>query len=69
MPQVFDGISISRLDFTWGMPGSLATMVLADFGAEVIKVEPPGSHRVATPSATPQALFSGIVGRRVLPWT
>ena len=40
MPQVFDGITI--LDFTWGMPGSLATMVLSDFGAEVIKVEPPG---------------------------
>ena len=40
MPHVFDGITI--LDFTWGMPGCLATMVLSDFGAEVIKVEPPG---------------------------
>ena len=40
MPQVFDGITI--LDFTRGMPGCLATMVLSDFGAEVIKVEPPG---------------------------
>ena len=29
------------LDLSWGMPGSLATAVLADFGAEVIKVEPP----------------------------
>jgi len=29
------------LDFSWGMAGGLATAVLADFGAEVIKVEPP----------------------------
>ena len=29
------------LDFSWGMPGALATAVLADFGAEVINVEPP----------------------------
>lgn len=40
MAQVFDGISV--LDFTRGMPGSIATMVMSDFGAEVIKVEPPG---------------------------
>jgi crotonobetainyl-CoA:carnitine CoA-transferase CaiB-like acyl-CoA transferase len=37
--QVFDGLKV--LDFTWGMAGSMATMVLSDFGAEVIKVEPP----------------------------
>ncbi|MEE8443013.1 MAG: CoA transferase, partial [Dehalococcoidia bacterium] len=30
------------LDFTWGMAGSMATMVLSDFGADVIKIEPPG---------------------------
>ena len=29
------------LDFSWGMAGSLATAVLADFGAEVVKIEPP----------------------------
>ena len=29
------------LDFSFGMPGALATAVLADFGAEVVKVEPP----------------------------
>ena len=40
MAQVFEGISV--LDFTRGMPGSIATMVMSDFGAEVIKVEPPG---------------------------
>lgn len=32
---------LTVLDFSWGMPGALATAVLADFGAEVIKVEPP----------------------------
>src|SRR5206468_178188 len=30
------------LDFSWGMPGALATLVLSDFGAEVVKVEPTG---------------------------
>ena len=30
------------MDFTRGMAGSIATMVMSDFGAEVIKVEPPG---------------------------
>ena len=34
-----DGLTV--LDFSWGMPGGLATAVLADFGADVIKVEPP----------------------------
>ena len=40
MAEVFDGISV--LDFSRGMPCSVATMVMSDFGAEVIKVEPPG---------------------------
>ena len=43
MPQPLEGISV--LDFSHGMAGSIATMVMADFGAEVIKVEPPGGHR------------------------
>jgi crotonobetainyl-CoA:carnitine CoA-transferase CaiB-like acyl-CoA transferase len=30
------------LDLTWGLPGAITTMVLADNGAEVAKVEPPG---------------------------
>jgi crotonobetainyl-CoA:carnitine CoA-transferase CaiB-like acyl-CoA transferase len=29
------------MDFTWGMAGGLATAVLADFGADVVKIEPP----------------------------
>ena len=43
MAQVFDGITV--LDFTWGMPGGVATMVMSDFGAEVLKVEPPGGEK------------------------
>ena len=39
MAQVCDGLTI--IDLTQGMAGGLATMVLADAGAEVIKVEPP----------------------------
>ncbi len=38
MAQACEGIRV--LDFTRGMSGSLATMVLADYGAEVIRVEP-----------------------------
>lgn len=34
-----DGLVV--LDFTWGMAGGLATAVLADFGADVVKIEPP----------------------------
>src|SRR5438874_2418111 len=34
-----DGLVV--LDFSWGMAGGLATAILADFGSEVIKVEPP----------------------------
>jgi crotonobetainyl-CoA:carnitine CoA-transferase CaiB-like acyl-CoA transferase len=40
MPGPCTGLTV--LDFSWGMPGALATLVMADFGAEVIKVEPPG---------------------------
>ena len=39
MTQALEGITV--LDFTQGMAGSVATMTLSDFGAEVIKIEPP----------------------------
>jgi crotonobetainyl-CoA:carnitine CoA-transferase CaiB-like acyl-CoA transferase len=38
--QIFKGIRI--VDLTQGMAGPLATMILADYGAEVIRLEPPG---------------------------
>src|SRR5579864_8783508 len=40
MSQIFE--SIRLIDFTQGMAGSLVTMILADYGAEVIRLEPPG---------------------------
>ena len=40
MTQALEGIRV--LDFTEGMAGSLATMILADYGAEVIRVEKSG---------------------------
>ena len=43
MARVFDGITV--LDFTSGRAGGVATMVMSDFGAEVIKVEPPGGEK------------------------
>src|ERR1700753_2062902 len=38
--QIFEGVRV--IDLTQGMAGSLATMILADYGAEVIRLEPPG---------------------------
>ncbi|MGE3620214.1 MAG: CoA transferase, partial [Acidimicrobiia bacterium] len=36
------------VDLAWGMPTSVATMVLADYGAEVVKVERPRAGRDLT---------------------
>ncbi len=33
---------LTVLDFSLGMPGAICTLVMADYGAEVVKVEPPG---------------------------
>src|SRR4026208_120368 len=33
---------LTVLDFSLGMPGAICTLVMADYGAEGIKVEPPG---------------------------
>ena len=40
MPGACAGLRV--LDFSQGLAGPLATMVLADFGADVIRVEPVG---------------------------
>ncbi|MCH7618127.1 MAG: CoA transferase, partial [Chloroflexi bacterium] len=39
-----DGLRV--IDFSWWMAGPLATMVLADNGADVIKVEPPAGGEI-----------------------
>src|ERR1700730_18849091 len=51
------------VDLTMNMSGPLATMVLADQGADVIKVEPPGGEvirRVGTGRGGTSAYFSNL---------
>ncbi|HKA03431.1 MAG TPA: CoA transferase, partial [Acidimicrobiales bacterium] len=40
MPGPLDGLLV--VDATWGMPGAVATLMLADYGARVVKLERPG---------------------------
>ncbi len=41
MAQALDGVSV--VDLTEGVAGAIATMLLADHGAQVIRVDPPGA--------------------------
>src|SRR3989442_14544229 len=52
MPAVLNGVRV--LDLSWGIAGPMAGMVLADNGAHVTKVEPPGGDP-----------FRGLSGYRV----
>ena len=49
--QVLEGMRV--VDVTTGPVGGMATMVLADFGADVIKVEAPGGDRFRTGASAP----------------
>ena len=40
MTSVLDGLGV--LDLSWGVAGPIAGMLLADHGADVVKIEPPG---------------------------
>src|ERR1700704_5424271 len=40
MSPVLEGLTV--VDLSQGIAGPVATMLLADYGADVIKVEPPG---------------------------
>ena len=48
---MLEGIRV--VDVTTGPVGGIATMVLADFGADVVKVEPPGGDRFRSLAASP----------------
>ncbi len=51
MPGALDGIRI--LDLSTGPVGGVATTVLADFGADVVKIEPPGGDRFRSLAGSP----------------
>src|SRR5262245_31247701 len=51
MPGVLDGLRV--VDVSSGPCGGFASMVLADFGADVIKIEPPGGDRFRALAASP----------------
>ena len=48
MPGALDGIRV--IDFGQYVSGPLAGMLLADQGADVIRVDPPGGPRWQTPA-------------------
>ena len=50
MTAPLDGVRV--LDLSWGMPGATATMMLADYGAEVVHVERPGGDPASRSGVT-----------------
>ena len=49
-------VGVRVLDLSLGAVGGMASMVLADFGAEVVKVEPPGGDPARAEAAAPMWL-------------
>ncbi|MCB9483813.1 MAG: CoA transferase [Dehalococcoidia bacterium] len=54
MPRPLDGIRV--IDLSYGPAGGMATMILGDFGAEVIKVEQPSGDPFRSLPSAPQWL-------------
>ncbi len=48
MSGVFDGVRV--VDLSSGVAGAMTTMMLADMGADVLRIEPPGLEASAEPS-------------------
>ena len=64
MPLPLDGLMV--LDFSTLLPGPLATLMLAEAGAEVVKVEKPGgedmrrfSAGLGTDGSAPYSVLNG----------
>ena len=56
MKNIFDGLRV--VDFTGNVAGPVSTAYLADFGAEIIKIEKPG---VGDDVRTFQPTLDGVV--------
>jgi crotonobetainyl-CoA:carnitine CoA-transferase CaiB-like acyl-CoA transferase len=54
---------VKVLDFTQLLPGPMCTLHLADMGADVIKIEPPGGEAGRGPAGTPISHFFLAVNR------
>src|SRR3979409_1218860 len=63
MPQPLSGLVV--LDFTTLLPGPLATLMLAEAGAEVIKVERPGGEEMRgyAPHHDGESAFFSLLNR------
>src|SRR5215469_10921532 len=63
MPQPLSGLCV--LDFTTLLPGPLATLMLAEAGAEVIKIERPGGEemRAAAPCLDGESVAFALLNR------
>src|SRR4029077_5317124 len=63
MPQPLSGVLV--LDFTTLLPGPLATLMLAEAGAEVIKIERPGGEdmRAMPPVRDGEAVVFAMLNR------
>jgi len=63
LPQPLSGVLV--LDFTTLLPGPLATLMLAEAGAEVIKIERPGGEdmRAMPPLLDDEAAVFGLLNR------
>ena len=44
MASALGGLTV--VDLSWGFPGTIVSMFLADYGAEVIRIEPPGGDAI-----------------------
>ena len=59
MTQPLSGLLV--LDFTTLLPGPLATLMLAEAGAEIIKIERPGGEEMRAHANRRKRVFGGLM--------